>query len=331
MEAQRYPDDYDGIVAGDPANAWTRLYAGGHLWSALATLKDPASYIPASKIPLLADAVNAACDALDGVKDGVLTDPRRCTFDPGVLTCTSGQDDATCLTASQVGAVRAIWRGARDSSGHQIFPGLVPGGEAGAGGWATWISGRKPMTGLNFLFANDFFKYAVFHNPQWDFRTFDYDTDMAPTLGKIGPALDAVDPNLLPFKRRGGKLIAYHGFSDPDISPLNSIDYYESVVARVGASHSRDQATRDTQAFFRLFMVPGMQHCMGGPGPASFDMVAALEQWVEHGVAPARITAAHLTNGVVDFTRPLCPYPEFASYTGQGDTSSAADFACVER
>jgi feruloyl esterase len=331
MEAQRYPDDYEGIVAGDPANAWTAIYAGDHLWSAQATLKTPASYIPASKVPLLADAVNAACDALDGVEDGVLNDPRQCGFDPVTLACRPDDDEDTCLTAGQVEAVRAIWRGARDSSGHQIFPGLVPGGEAGPRGWAAWTTGRAPMTSLHFLSANEFFRYAVFANPEWDFRTFDYDRDMALTARTVGTALDATDPDLRAFRRHGGKLIAYHGFSDPDISPLNSINYYEAVVTHLQGSRTREQALRDTQSFFRLFMVPGMQHCTGGPGTTSFDMIDALEQWVEHGVAPARLEAAHLSNGTVDRRRPLCPYPQSAGYKGRGDTNDAANFVCAAR
>ena len=329
MEAQRYPDDYDGIVAGDPANAWTRYYAGGHLWSALATLKEPGSYIPASKIPLLANAVTAACDALDGVRDGVLNDPRQCRFDPAALVCQDQEDGADCLTSKQVEAVRAIWRGARDSSGHTIFPGLLPGGEDGPGGWATWTTGRAPMASFHFLFANEFFKYAVFQNPDWDFRTFDYDKDMSLALKTVGGALDATDPDLQAFQRRGGKLIVYHGFSDPAISPLNSIEYFESVVGRIGQSRTHAQALRDTQSFFRLFMVPGMQHCTGGPGPSTFDTIGALEQWAEHGIAPSRIIASHTTGGVADRTRPLCPYPESASYIGHGSTDDAASFVCV--
>jgi feruloyl esterase len=328
MEAQRFPEDYDGLIAGDPANNMTGLYTGGHLWYSLATEKDPDSYIPANKVSILTDAVNASCDALDGIKDGVLNDPRQCKFNPDVLTCKAGQDPASCFTPKQVKAIKDIWAGAHDSSGQLIFPGLVPGGEAGPAGWATWLTGSAPYSGLHWTSADGFFKYIVYDDPNWDFRASNYDTDAKMAVKKAGQPLDAVDPNLLPLKQRGAKLIVYHGWSDPDISPLNSINYYESVVTRVGGTKGREQALSDTQDFFRLFMVPGMQHCTGGPGPSRFDMLSALEQWVEHGVAPQQVVAAHVTNGVTDRTRPLCPYPQIAAYKGSGSTDEAGNFAC---
>jgi feruloyl esterase len=328
MEAQRYPGDYDGIVAGDPANNWTRFYAGGHLWYWLATTKDPASYIPASKIPLLNDAVNAACDALDGVQDGVLEDPRRCTFDPATLTCSPGQDPATCFTAPQVRAVQDIWGGAHTSSGELVYPGLVPGGEAGRGGWAAWTTGTGPSTGTHALAADGFFKSMVFGDPEWDFRQFNYDTDVSVAVKKVGPLLDAVDTDLAPLRRRGAKLLVYHGWSDPDISPLNTIAYYEDVVSKMQGKRSREQGLRATAEFFRLFLVPGMQHCGDGPGTSTFDMLTALEEWVEKGRAPERIPASHqLPDGLLR-TRPLCLYPAVAVYTGSGSTDDAANFRC---
>jgi feruloyl esterase len=328
MEAQRYPDDYDGIIAGDPANNWTRFYAGGHLWYWLATTKDPASYIPASKIPLLTDAVNAACDALDGVKDGVLEDPRACAFDAATLACHPGQDPATCFTPQQVRAVQDIWRGAHTSSGELVYPGLAPGGESGRGGWAAWTTGTAPSTGTHALAADGFFKYMVFDDPNWDFKRFDYDTDVALAVKKVGPLLDAVDTDLSPLRRHGARLLVYHGWSDPDISPLNTIRYYEDVVAKVQGQRSREEGLRATGEFFRLFMVPGMQHCADGPGPSTFDMLTALENWVEKRQPPERIPASHLDAGAVVRTRPLCLYPSVAVYTGTGSTDDAANFAC---
>jgi feruloyl esterase len=327
MEAQRYPEDYDGIIAGDPANNWTRFYAGGHLWYWLATTKDPASYIPASKIPLLNDAVNAACDAKDGVTDGVLEDPRTCAFDPAVLACRSGQDPETCFTSQQVRAVQDIWRGAHSSSGELIYPGLAPGAEGGQGGWAAWTTGTAPSTGTHALAADGFFKNMVFDDPKWDFRTFDYDTDVKVALKKVGPLLDAVDTDLRPLQRRGAKLLVYHGWSDPDISPLNTINYYESVRSTLQGKRSRDEGLKATQAFFRLFMVPGMQHCSGGPGTSTFDMLTALEDWVEKDKAPEVIQASRVIPGGVR-TRPLCLYPAVAAYTGSGSTDDAANFTC---
>lgn len=320
MEAQRFPTDYDGIIAGDPAYDWTRFYAGGHLWYSLATLKDPESYIPATKVPILADAVNAACDTIDGIKDGILDDPRQCKFDPALLLCKPGHDGQSCFTDKQVKAVKDIWSGAHTSSGELVFPGLVPGGEAGQSGWASWILGSGPFTSTHWTAADGFFKYMVFEDSKWDFRRFNYDTDVPHALAKVGEMLDAADPKLQALQLRRGKLIMYHGWSDPDISPLSSINYHESVASELGR--------KKTDSFFRLFMVPGMQHCSGGPGPNSFDMLSALENWVEKGVAPAKVIASHSTNGSVDRTRPLCPYPKIAMYTGKGSTDEAANFVC---
>ena len=327
MEAQRYPEDYDGIIAGDPANNWTRFYAGGHLWYWLATTKDPASYIPASKVPLLTDAVNAACDTLDGVKDGVLEDPRACKFDPATLTCRPGQDPASCFTPPQVRAVQDIWLGARSSKGEVIYPGLAPGGEAGPGGWASWVTGAAPSAATHAQAADGFFKNMVFDDLTWDYRTFNYDTDVKRALEKVGPLLDAVDTNLEPLKRRGAKLLVYHGWSDPDISPLNTIRYYEDVVSKIQGQRSREEGLRATNEFFRLFMVPGMQHCSGGPGATTFDMVTALEDWVERGKAPEVIPASR-SNDVGVRTRPLCLYPLVATYTGKGRYGRRRQF-CV--
>jgi len=319
MEAQRFPDDYDGLLIGDPANNWTRHYMGAHLWYSIATLKDPESYIPASKVPLLANAVNAACDANDGIVDGVLDDPRQCKFDPAVLACKAGQPTASCFTAKQVKAIKTIWAGAHDSHGTPIYPGLLPGGENGSGGWSGWITGNKPFAATHWKAASAVFKEMVFENPNYNALNFNYDTDMKTALAKVSRSLDAVNPDLRPLQRRGGKLILYHGWSDPDISPLNTINYYNQVTETVG---------KDTPQFLRLFMVPGMQHCGGGPGPNNFDGVTALEEWVEDGIAPEKIIAFHSTAGEIDRVRPLCPYPQVAVYRGKGSTNRAANFAC---
>ena len=319
MEAQRFPKDYDGILAGDPANNWTRHYAGEHLWYSIAMLKDPASYIPASKVAILTSAVTKACDAKDGVADGVLRDPLACRFDPAVLECKAGEDAAMCLSTKQVSAVKDIWSGARDSSGRLINPGLVPGGEGGPGGWARWLTGTAPFGGTHWKAADAVLKDMVFDDPKYNSLHFNFDTDMKVMLARLGPSMDAVDPDLRPMERAGAKMILYHGWSDPDISPLNTVDYYEQVVRTVG---------KDTPEFARLFMVPGMQHCGGGPGASTFDALTALERWVEDGVAPERIIASHVVNGVVGRTRPLCPYPQVAVYEGKGSVWDAANFVC---
>jgi len=330
-EAQRYPRDYDGIIAGDPANYWTHLYAGGHLWIAQATMTDPASYIPSTKLQMISDAVYAACDSLDGIKDGILNDPRRCHVDPSVLLCKSG-DAPTCLTSSQVEAVRKIYQGARTSDGDQIFPGIMPGGEAGAGGWSTWITGTDPGRGSHMTLGFPALKNIVFENPDWDFRTFrfdrvqGFDSDVDFLDYKMGPIINNINPDLRAFQANGGKLIQYHGWADPDISPLNSINYYQNVVQFMDRN---GRGLSETKNFYRLFMVPGMYHCNGGPGPNTFDALTVLEQWKEKGTAPDRIVAAHATNGTVDRTRPLCPYPQEAQWKGSGSTDQADNFVCA--
>ncbi len=330
MEAQRYPEDYDGLLIGNPAHEWTRFYAGAHLWYSLATLDDPESYIPRAKLEALGAAVDAACDMDDGVGDGVIQYPQRCEFDPAALTCPAGVDNESCLTGKQVEAARKIWAGARDSSGELIFPGLVPGGEGAPGGWDSWVTGAAPFQSLHWLGGEGFFRYFVFEDPDWDFRTFDYDADLDYALEKVGPALDANDPDLRPLRDGGGKLLLYHGASDADISPLSSIEYFERVVATTATTQSRAEALAETQDFFRLFLVPGMGHCSGGPGANQFDGLAALEAWVENGVTPERIIASRGgANGVPEWTRPLCAYPEVARWDEEGDPNQGESWACV--
>jgi feruloyl esterase len=331
MEAQRYPGDYDGIVAGDPTSDFTRLTLGGRLWIAEATLKDPASYIPAAKIPALAAAVLAACDAQDGIKDGIVADPRQCRFDPATIQC-KGADSDSCLTAAQVAAVKKIYAGSTNAKGERIFPGYMPGGELGSGGWASYMSGATPKQGGQFQYADGFARYMVNEKPDYDSLSFDFDRDMPAAIAKLSRDIDATNADLSAFAARGGKLIQYHGWSDPGVSPLSSIRYYESVVRAHDPSTSGRpslKAWHATWDFYRLFMVPGMQHCVGGPGPDQFDALAALEAWVEKKIPPDRIIATHLTDGKPDRTRPLCYYPNAAQWTGQGSTDDARNFVCV--
>jgi feruloyl esterase len=318
MEAQRYPADYDGIVAGDPTADFTRLTLGGRLWEAIATLKDPSHYIPAGKIPVIAAATVGACDALDGVKDGVIDDPRQCKFDPVTIQCKSG-DGPDCLTQGQVAALKAIYAGSAYADGRPIFPGYMPGGELGPMGWAIYVSGPAPGKASQFLYGGNFASGMVMERPDYDPLTFDYERDMPEAIAKLSKTIDATDPDLAGFKAHGGRLIQYHGWSDPGVSPLSSVDYYTAVGQRLHG---------DLSGFYRLFMVPGMQHCAGGPGPDHFDALAALEQWVEHGMAPDRIVATHLTDGKPDRTRPLCPYPQVAKWDGKGSTDQAESFRC---
>ncbi|MBV9435958.1 MAG: tannase/feruloyl esterase family alpha/beta hydrolase [Acidobacteria bacterium] len=331
MEAQRFPEDYDGILAGAPANYWTHLLAGG-LWDAQSTTNDPASYIPPAKIPAIAAAVNAACDAQDGVKDGIVNDPRQCRFDPAVLLCKSA-DSAACLTQPQTVALKKLYEGAHDSSG-QIFAGFLPGAEDGPGGWKIWITGEAPGQGLLFGFTRGFFADMVFDNAQWDYKAANLSQATKLADSKEAENLNATDPNLEPFRARGGKLILYHGWNDPAISALNSINYFEDVGKKMGKSSA--------ESFLRLYLVPGMQHCGGGPGATSFgadlgspakdpshNMRVALETWVENGQAPSTIIATkYATGGAASMTRPLCAYPQQAKYKGAGDPNQAESFAC---
>ncbi len=318
MSAQRYPKDFDGIIAGDPANFWTHNQIN-HVWTLLVTKGD--AYIPASKVPVIAAAVNNACDALDGIQDGILNDPRRCHFDPNTLLCKAG-DAPDCLTAPQAQAVQQLY----DGPGENIYPGLLPGGEDGPGGWSNWITGTQPGASGQGNLGLAFFRYFVFDDAEWDARSFKFETapgfdnDVEFTDYKLASIFNATDPDLSAFRDNGGKLIQYHGWSDPDITPLNSINYYENV----------QKATPGADVFYRLFLVPGMQHCGGGPGTSKFDMISALEQWVEHGTAPESIPAAHVTStGIVDRTRPLCPYPQEAQWKGTGSTDLAENFVCA--
>jgi feruloyl esterase len=324
IEAQRYPADYDGIIAGAPANYWTHLLSAA-IWEVQA-LGDPASWIPPAKLPAIENAALAACDALDGVKDGVIGDPSRCRFDPSTLLCKGAEADA-CLTAAQVAALAKILGGPKTSKGIPVFPGKAPGGMLGGNAWRDWITGSAQGFSAGHAFGMNFFANMVFEDPAWDYRTFNFDRDLAVADRKLAAVLNATDPDLGPFRRRGGKLIVYHGWSDAAIAPQNAVDYYNSVVAQMGARPAAD--------VIRLFMVPGMLHCGGGPGATDFgqgagpasdaehDINAALEHWVEQGQAPAQLIAAGN-----DRTRPLCPYPQVAQWTGKGSTYDAANFVC---
>ncbi len=334
MEAQRYPADYDGILAGAPAHNWTPLLATA-VWDTQALTVDAASFIPPAKIPTIAAAVNAACDELDGVKDGILNDPRQCKFDPATIEC-KAEDNDKCLTAAQATALKKIYAGPHDAQGHEVFPGYPPGAEVGEGGWATWITGPVPLKSLMAFFGLGFYSSMVYEKPDWDYKTFTLEAGLKAAQDKTASAIDAADANLGPFKARGGKLILYHGWADPAITALSTIQYYDSVRAKLGA--------KDMDSFVRLYMVPGMQHCGGGPGADSFGQVgnlnfddpqhsvdAALEQWVEKGAAPETIVASKYEGDDkqhAKMTRPLCAYPQVAKYKGSGDTNDAGSFAC---
>lgn len=355
MEAQRYPDDFDGIIAGSSAQDWTgtmvnEVWAG--YWSSVA---GPQFDLPQPQLNLLTAAVVASCgtQASGLATDGFLNDPRSCRFDPAVLQCTDGQDPSTCLTGQQVSAVQRIYEGPRDPvTFQQLGAPLVRGGEAA---WRQFLVGSTQPGGSSLSFFRD----AVFDNPNYDFKSFNFHTDVltmqqttfaGQTLPEI---LDAVDPDLEAFRAHGGKLIRYHGWADPFISPLSTVFYYENLIAdqrRHQETHSKQRALAATKMFARLFMVPGMYHCAGGPGANAFgsvgqpvtpqtqdpqhDVMRALEHWVEDGVAPDQIIATKYNNDLpadgVAFTRPLCTYPKIAEWNGSGSDQDATNYACVE-
>ncbi len=315
VAAQRYPEDFNGIIAGSPAIDWTgRAAQSLRVWKALH--KDEASVIPPAKYPVIRAAAVEACDMLDGVKDGVIEDPTQCKFDPKVLACSEASDGPTCLTAPQVESARQVYASAANSSSKRQVTGLYPGSEPG---WSTWGGNQGFGTSV------DHFKYVVFKDPNWDFKTFNFEKDFAAADKVDNGLINALNPNLKPFFERGGKLIQYHGWADPQISPGASVTYYKNVVDTMGGAGK-------VQGSYRLFMVPGMRHCRGGDVPDTFDAVTALEQWVEGGKAPEQLIASRVTNdGKVDRTRPLCPYPQTAHYKGTGSTDEAANFVCKAR
>ncbi|MEP6535772.1 MAG: tannase/feruloyl esterase family alpha/beta hydrolase [Bryobacteraceae bacterium] len=335
MEAQRYPADYDGIIAGAPANHWTYLLSAA-AWGVRSTLAEPASYIPAAKLPSIQAAVLEQCDAADRVKDGVIENPLSCHFDPSVLQC-KGAESNSCLTVPQLSALKAVYGGLKTNDGRQIFPGLSPGGEAEQGGWAPWITGDAPEKSLMYLFSTQFFSNMVYSKPDWNYRTFDAGRDLKAADDRMAKHLNAINPDLREFQKRGGKLILYHGWADAAIPAVNAINYYDSVVSKMGGSAAN--------GFVRLYMVPGMEHCGGGAGPNAFgqgitpdgdrlhSIDAALEAWVEQGTAPNQLIATKYKTGAdrnsgITRTRPLCAWPQTAQYKGSGSTDDAANFVC---
>jgi feruloyl esterase len=308
VEATKYPDDFDGIVAGAAANPKTHLDAW-RMWAAHLAIRNEDDRIPPEKYPAIHQAVLAQCDALDGVKDGLIENPTQCHFDPSAIVC-KGAGDAQCLTPKQAAVAKSLMGPVKTPAGREIFPGYAPGTELG---WGFLLGSDEPYSN-----PLDDYKYVVFNNPGWDWRTFELERDLAAAEKAGAGTLTAVSHDLGAFTKHGGKLLMYHGWSDQQIPPLASVNFYRSV------------APRRAQDSVRLFMVPGMGHCAGGEGPNSFDMMSRLEQWVEHGEPPVRIVASHLTAGKVDRTRPLCAYPLVARYKGAGDINAAESFVCAK-
>ena len=309
--AQRFPADFNGIIAGAPGLDWTGRAAQA-VRIAKRLEQNEAARLGEAQRQLLHTAVVAACDLMDGVKDGVLENPKRCKFDPGVLEC-KGADNASCLTPPQVETARMIYSAAVNPKTKRAIHGLERGSELG---WTDlgWTASAR-STGL------DQFRFLVFGDPTWDVQKFNFESDIV-LAEERNDAINALDPNLEPFIGRGGKLISYHGWSDPQIAPAAATQYYDRVIE---VSGGRDNVHKS----YRLFMAPGMGHCSGGEGPNTFDMITALERWVEAGMAPEQITATITRpTAMLDRSRPLCPYPQVAVYKGTGSTDDASNFAC---
>ena len=310
MEAQRFPDDFDGIIASAPGYNRTDI-AFQTLGMAQATHASAASFIPISKLPLIHQAAVNTCDASDGLKDGLISDPVACGFDPGVLAC-KGADNASCLTAAQVTAARRIYAPVVDpKTGTQLSHGLEPGSELH---WDT-VAGARPHD-----MYHDLMRFVVFQDPNWDFRTLDAGKHLELARRQDHNVLAATSTDLVPFTARGGKLIMVHGWEDQNIPPLGSVDYYNKLAGTLGKDR--------VDASVRLYMVPGYGHCGGGDGPNQFDMLAALERWREQGGAPREVLASKVQGDAVSRTRPLCPYPTVAKYQGAGSIDRAESFAC---
>ena len=324
MEAEKFPGDYDGIIAGAPANAWTHLMTA-FAWDELAVRG--AQGVPDAKLALIQAAALSQCTALDPLKDGYFDDPRACHFKPEALRCSSS-DTTKCLTDDEIAAVRKIYGGPVDpKTGAHLFPGYTAGSEGQSGTWGVWITGAKGQHGR---FATAFYKDMVFSDPAWSLADFHLHEDFARAHRDLGPVLDSDNPDLSAFAKRGGKLILYHGWSDAAIPAQATIAYYGRVRAALGESKA--------QSMVRLFMVPGMGHCLTGPGPNTFDTLASLEGWTERGTAPESIVAKKYGNDLMAYlglpagpvvkSRPLCAYPQVARWSGKGAATDAANFSC---
>ena len=333
MEVQRYPEDFDGIIAGHPATGTPMQVGRAVVYQHMLASTD--NLLTAEKIELLSRATLAACDDKDGLKDGLISNPPACSFDVASLTCTAGEA-ADCLTPGQVTTVKKIYGGVKTKDGQTFAYGFPVGHEGGATGWRAWISGANPPvkqddgtlsygpegrpSGYGLMEPNFRFLALEDDDPKYNWRVFNIDRDLV-RLKTMTDILSPLDPDLRPFRKYGGKLIAYHGWSDPGISAAGTVAYFDAMTTIVGGRKPADE-------FARLFMVPGMHHCGGGPGPNSFDMLPALEAWVEKGVAPAQVIASRITDGKVERTRPLCPHPQVATYKGSGSIEEAANFSC---
>ncbi len=323
MEAQRYPEDFDGYIIGAPVLKISGEQMRG-IWNAQAVTSEPGR-IAVEKLPLLAEAVYQKCDEVDGVRDGLIADPRRCRFDPAadLTKCPDDKDGKSCFTAAQINGLKKVYGGVRTSTGKQLYPGQPLGAEiAPPGGRSAWIGSIGAEPGLGLVFGETFMRFMVRPplGPDWSYKSFNFDTDPAKLAG-ISAMIDATNPDLSKVNRRGGKIIHYHGWADALVNPQMSVGYYEAVLRKMGE--------KQTKKFYRLYLVPGMFHCAGGVGCDRADWFTPLVEWVEKGVAPGVIAGARVQQGATVMTRPHCVYPEVAKYNGSGDRNKAENFTCA--
>jgi feruloyl esterase len=326
MEAQRYPNDFDGIIAGAPANDHINLHAGD-MSRQIDIYKDPAGYLNSTKVATLAAAVMNACDELDGVKDGLISDPRQCKFKPQTLLC-KGDDSDSCLTAAQVKTIERAYAPAKTSKGELLFPGFSFGGESTYAVLRGNLPARVPAAGaaptappappVPATIGWDTFRYLGHQDATWDWRNFNIDVDPALAMKNAGAIINSTDPDLSKFKAHGGKLILYHGWADQLIQPEHTVLYYNSVLDKMG---------KKQDDWLTLFLVAGMGHCGGGAAnsPNTYDTIGAMDAWRDKGKAPLPMTGSNAQAGL---SRPLCPYPQVAKYSGTGSTNDAANFSC---
>jgi len=317
MEASRYPEDYDGIISGAPAQNWTRLLAGA-VWQSLAVLRDPklSGYPSADQVGALYAAVMASCDGLDGLVDGEITNPKACKYDPVALSCETSSA-STCLSKKQVKAIQTLYKPLKNSAGDTLYPAVIRGSEFE---WGCSFVGTAPYNGYSYVLSQEYFQNMVYEAPAWDFRSFNPDVDVPYADAKLADTLNGSSPDLDAFKARGGKLLVWHGWSDGLITPLATVEYYDALKSRYGNSA--------LNGFTKLYMVPAFGHC-GSQGPAAFDTLTPLRAWVEQGTVPKAITAFQVdASGAIVRSRPLCPYPKQATYTGRGSINLAKNFSC---
>ena len=324
MEAIRFPKDFDGIISGAPALDYTGLVATFFSWIVKANT-DPQGKIifDHTKLKVLTDAVYNACDTQDGLADGIISEPNKCTFEPSSIRC-PGEPKPDCLTSAQVQTLEKFYQGALDSSGKRLYPGGLPKGSEPY--WSFWLLGDGKAPGPIPLFNANFLRYMAFEEDPGDSYnplSFDFDRDSQKLL-HMGRIYNATDPDLSRFKGAGGKMIMYQGLADSIVTPQLTIDYYDQVIEKMGGLDP-------TQSFFRLFLIPGMDHCsiLPGQGPDTFDVLKALEDWVEKGIPPEQIMATQLDKECkIMRSRPLCLYPKVSKYKGSGSPDDAANFSC---